>query len=158
MTLVPEADTEIIDILNQALASTLDLQTWVKFFSYSTTGMGSLSLHQLLDQLFLQLQAWDCLISQQIVVLGGTAMISINKIEQNSQIPNYQLRTTAPQGRLLLLTEYMATYTKFIRFSSEVAKEVNDTNTAKQLVQISRSANQFLGLLEAHLPTHSDIS
>ena len=54
----PEVQVEVIDLLNQTLATTLDLKTQVKQAHWNVKGMQFYQLHQLFDEIATQLEKY----------------------------------------------------------------------------------------------------
>ncbi|ABW31066.1 DNA starvation/stationary phase protection protein Dps [Acaryochloris marina] len=151
LELAPEVQVEIIEILNQTLATTIDLRAKVKCACWNVKGMQFFALYQLFEHLASELDHFADLVGERIVTLGGVAMGTVQVATQRSEIPAYALRVMESKGYVILLAEFVSLYAKSLRASIEIATGLEEANTADLYREISRAVDKMLWMLEAHL-------
>jgi len=66
--------TQVIELLNQTLASTLDLKTQVKQAHWNVKGKDFYQLHELFDEIAAEVEEFIDLVAERITALGGYAL------------------------------------------------------------------------------------
>src|SRR5882757_9130940 len=76
---------EVIGLLNQRLAESIDLQTQCKQAHWNVKGPSFIGLHKLFDDVNEDVETYVDLIAERIVQLGGIAEGTIGAAEQRSR-------------------------------------------------------------------------
>lgn len=144
---------EINLILNQTLASTLDLKTQVKQAHWNVKGMNFYQLHELFDEMATELEEYIDMVAERVTALGGIALGTARIAASQSELPEYPLDILAGEDHLNALAERYAIYAASLRENIDKTDDLGDADTADLYTEISRSIDKRLWFLEAHLQT-----
>jgi starvation-inducible DNA-binding protein len=142
---------ELIQLLNQNLADTLDLKTQVKQAHWNVKGREFFQLHQLFDSVAGHLEEGTDLIAERVTALGGTALGTARMAAQNSTIPEYDLDAIKGEEHVRAVVKRLAKLAASVRAAIDQSDELGDKSTADLFTEISRQADKDLWFLEAHL-------
>lgn len=152
---IPEQTrTQVVEILNQTLADTIDLKMQFKQAHWNVKGMNFYQLHQLFDEIAIQLEAYIDLVAERVTALGLVAIGTARTVAQKSNIREYSLKTVAGQDHVAELADRLAFYGKTVRGAIAKTSNLGDLVTADIYTEISRTVDKYLWLLEAHLQQH----
>lgn len=143
--------SQIIETLNQTLASTLDLKTQVKQAHWNVKGMDFYQLHELFDQLASELEEYTDLFAERISALGGTALGTARIAAAVSGIPEYPIDIFDGKTHVTALADRYAPYAKLLRDGIAETDDLGDADTADLYTEVSRGIDKRLWFLEAHL-------
>ncbi len=115
---------EVIALLNQRLADCIDLQT--------------------------QCKGYVDLIAERIVQLGGIAEGTVGAVEGRSSLPDYPLALSGGMEHVAALSDALAAFGRTARIGIEEMNELEDTDSADLLTEISRGVDKWLWFVEAH--------
>ncbi len=146
-----EIRTQVVEILNQTLAATLDLKTQAKQAHWNVKGMNFYQLHELFDQLSGELEEFVDLVAERITALAGTALGTARIAATNSILPEYPLDAVDGKEHISALAERFAIYAEHLRSGIEQTDKLGDADTADLYTEISRGIDKRLWFLEAHL-------
>ncbi len=143
--------SEIIDLCNQQLADTADLQSQIKQAHWNVKGPEFISLHLLYDTLAEEVEGYIDLIAERVTQLGGYAMGTARMAAENSRLPEFP--TDAIQGldTVRALVERYAAYAASTRAAIDESDKSGDQSTADLFTEVSRGIDKGLWFLEAHL-------
>lgn len=143
--------TQVIALLNKALASTLDLYSQVKQAHWTVKGIQFYSLHLLFDEIATEIDGYTDEIAERITALAGTPLGTVRLASQNSILPEYELKAVAGEDHIKALTERLSEYGKLVREGIDETDDLGDADTADLLTGISRVIDKRLWFIEAHL-------
>ena len=146
-----QARNQLIAILNQSLANTIDLKTQAKQAHWNVKGANFLQLHELFDQIATQLDGYADTIAERVTALGGVAMGTVRTVVAGSAIAEFPLDITAGKDYVVALADRLAVYGKMIRQDIEKTAQLGDAGTSDLYTGISREVDKSLWFLEAHL-------
>jgi starvation-inducible DNA-binding protein len=146
-----ERRTELIELLNQSLADTLDLMTQTKQAHWNVKGKDFYQLHLLFDEIAGDLAGFVDLLAERATSLGGYAKGTARMAAEKSQLPEYPLEATGGKEHLTALVERFGAYTRHVRSAIDRAGQLGDQSTADVYTEVSRAADKQLWFLEAHL-------
>ena len=146
-----DARVQIIVILNQTLAATLDLKTQTKQAHWNVKGTDFYQLHQLFDELAGELEEYIDLVAERITALGGYALGTVRSAASDSILPEYPFDILDGKDHVTALADRFAPYAKHIREAIAKTDELGDADTADLYTEISRTIDKRLWFLEAHL-------
>lgn len=144
---------EAIQLLNQTLATALDLQTQIKQAHWNVKGSDFIQLHELFDELASEVLEHVDLVAERATSLGGQAYGTARVAAQQSLLPEYPLDTTAGAKHLVALSDRYAIYAKHLREAITKTADLGDQSTSDVYTELSRAADKRLWFLEAHLQT-----
>jgi starvation-inducible DNA-binding protein len=148
-----ETRTQVVALLNQTLALTLDLKTQVKQAHWNVKGMNFYQLHQLFDAIASQVEEYSDLIAERVTALGGTAMGTVRIAAQASTLPEYPFEIFDGKDHVAALADRLALYAQTVRSAIAQTTALSDADTADIYTEISRTVDKDLWFLEAHLQT-----
>lgn len=149
---IPESKRqELIQLLNQNLADTLDLKTQVKQAHWNVKGREFFQLHQLFDEVATHLEEATDLIAERVTALGGYALGTARLAVQNSTIPEYDLEITNGEDHVRAVVKRLAKLAANVRSAIDKSDDLGDKSTADLFTEVSRQADKDLWFLEAHL-------
>jgi starvation-inducible DNA-binding protein len=149
--LPPEIRVDVIIMLNQALACTVDLRSQVKQACWNVKGKDFIPLHTLFTTIAATLDTYADLVAERIAVLGGVVMGTARLAVSLSQLPEYPSALVEGNDHVVALVERFARYATVMRGGITQAADVEDAGSAAIYTDISRGVDKQLWLLEAHL-------
>ena len=149
--LAVEVRQKIVTILNQTLATSLDLKTQAKQAHWNVKGLDFYQLHELFDTLAGELEGYVDMIAERITALGGTAMGTARMAAEASLITEYPDDVVDGIEHITALAERYATYGAHLRSAIAQTEDLGDADTADLYTEISREIDKRLWFLEAHL-------
>ena len=149
--LPPEIRLDVIILLNQTLACTVDLRSQVKQAGWNVKGKDFVPLHALFAAMATDLEAYSDLMAERIAMLGGVVMGTARTATLRSQLPEYPSALVEGNGHVQALVERFAHYAMVIRGGITLAADVEDAGSAAVYTDISRGVDKQLWVLEAHL-------
>lgn len=146
-----KARAQLIDLLNERLATAIDLEYQAKQAHWNVKGPRFIALHELFDQVAESAEEAVDELAERAVQLGGTARGSIRLAAKASALDEYPLDIVDGDAHVKALATAMAAYGKQIRAGIELAAKLGDANTSDLFTEISRTADKQLWMVEAHL-------
>src|SRR5262245_32558867 len=147
--LPPEIRVDIITLLNQTLACTMDLHSQVKQACWNVKGKDFIPLHALFTTIAAALDAYADLVAERIAVLGGVVMGTARMAATLSQLPEYPSALVEGNDHVVALVERFAHYATMMRGGITQAADVEDAGSAAVYTDISRGVDKQLWVLEA---------
>jgi len=142
---------EMIDLCNQQLADTADLQSQIKQAHWNVKGPEFIALHKLYDELAEEVEGYVDLIAERVTQLGGYAMGTARMAAANSRLPEFPTDATAGLDTVKELVARYAAYAATTRAAIDEADKSGDMATADLFTEVSRGIDKGLWFLEAHL-------
>jgi starvation-inducible DNA-binding protein len=149
--LPPEIRVDVIALLNQTLAYTLDLRSQVKQACWNVKGKDFIPLHALYTTIAAALDVYADLMAERIAVLGGRVMGTVRMAATLSQLPEYPSALVEGNDHVVALVERFAHYATVMRGGITQAADVEDAGSAAVYTDISRGVDRQLWVLESHL-------
>jgi starvation-inducible DNA-binding protein len=140
----------VIRLLNERLASTIDLALQAKQAHWNVKGANFIPLHELFDEIAESLHELSDELAERAVSLGGTAYGTVQVIARDSHLPAYSLELSLGCDHVQALTAALAQFGKSVRSAITAADELGDAGTADLFTQASRTVDKLLWKLEAH--------
>lgn len=131
-------NTALIELLNAALATAIDLELAAKQAHWNVKGPSFLSLHQLFDQVYEQAGEWADGLAERAVQLGGAA---------------YPGKATAAPAanHLAAISERLAGFADQTRAAIRTAAELGDDVTSDLFNEVTAGADKQRWMVHAHL-------
>jgi starvation-inducible DNA-binding protein len=149
--LPPEIRLDVIKMLNQTLAYTLDLRSHVKQACWNVKGKDFVSLQTLFTKIAAELDTYAELAAERIAVLGGVVMGTAHTAALLSKLTEYPAALVEGADHVTALVERFAHYATVMRSGIALAADVEDAGSAAVYTDLSRGADKQLWLLETHL-------
>ncbi len=146
-----EAREQLVELLNQSLADTLDLKTQVKQAHWNVKGMNFIALHEMFDTFAGTLENYVDMLAERVTALGGIARGTARIVAQTSSLPEYDLTAEDGRAHLQALAARYGQYAAAVRRNIDRTTELGDADTADLFTEISRQIDKDLWFIEAHL-------
>ena len=141
---------QMIGMLNQTLASALDLMLRTKEAHWNVRGANFIALHKFFDELNDVMREHADTVAERITSLGGQAEGRLPQIAEKTKLPEYPVETKA-EDHLDTLAKSFAALGKECRANIDKADEAGDQNTADMYTAVSRDLDKYLWMIEAHI-------
>ncbi len=143
--------SELVAMLNQSLADTLDLAYQTKQAHWNVKGYNFYGLHLLFDDLHGQLIGYVDDFAERAVTIGGHALGTIRIAGSASHLDEYPLYATDSKVHVEALVDRYSEYTNRVRDALRKAEKLGDQDTADLYTSVSRAIDKALWMLTAHL-------
>ncbi len=149
--MAPEIRLDVITMLNQTLACTVDLGSQVRQACWNIKGKDFSVLHPVFATMLDELQTYTDMVAQRITVLGGVVMGTVRMAARQSKLPEYPDTVMEGDGHVLALVERFGRYAVTLRDDIALTADVEDAGSAAIYTDISRGVDKQLWVLESHL-------
>ncbi|EFL89762.1 DNA starvation/stationary phase protection protein Dps [Ahrensia sp. R2A130] len=139
-----------IDLLQKSLADTTDLFLAIKQAHWNLKGAAFIGVHKLLDDEAAKIQDFVDTIAERLVILGGTAHGTSQKVVENSSMEAYPLDIQKWDEHVDALKERYMEIGKHIRARMAEAGEAGDEDTADLFTEVSRGIDKGAWFIGAH--------
>ena len=141
----------LVDLLNQTLADTLDLKTQVKQAHWNVKGMQFIALHEMFDGFATVLEGYIDMVAERVTTLGGVARGTARIAARESNLSEYDLDAVSGEAHVRALAQQYGQYASAVRAAIAEAEANGDADTADLYTEISRQIDKDLWFLDAHL-------
>ncbi|MBK7962083.1 MAG: DNA starvation/stationary phase protection protein Dps [Bdellovibrionales bacterium] len=142
---------QITNILNQHLASAIDLSFQAKQAHWNVKAENFTELHEVFDTIYETISASVDEIGERISQLGGQAEGTIQVATKKTYLKPLTLGFNKGPDLVSALADAVAVYGKCLRKSIEEMGPLKDAVSGDMLTQIARSVDKQLWILESHL-------
>jgi starvation-inducible DNA-binding protein len=142
--------SELNALMNQRLASAVDLQTQMKQAHWNVKGPSFIGLHELFDKVDEAVESYVDMIAERIVQLGGVAEGTARVAASRSQLEEYPLVLAEGLAHVEAVARALSTFGHEARTLIHEADELDDAVTADLFTEISRGIDKWLWFVEAH--------
>ncbi len=142
--------SELNALMNQRLASAVDLQTQMKQAHWNVKGPSFIGLHELFDKVARSVESYVNRIAARIVQLGGIAEGTARVSAARSLLEEYPLTIADGVAHVGAVARALSTFGHEARSTIHEATELDDADTADLFTGISRGIDQWLWFIEAH--------
>ena len=148
---LPEASRrEAVGLLNQRLADCIALQTHCKQAHWNVKGPAFIGLHKLFDEINESVEEYVDLIAERVVQLGGIAEGTVAIVAERTKLIDYPLALSAGSEHVAALSDALSGFGRTARMGIEEMNELEDSDSADILTEISRGVDKWLWFVEAH--------
>lgn len=141
---------ELNTLMNQRLASAIDLQMQMKQAHWNVKGPNFIGLHELFDKVAEAVEEYVDQIAERIVQLGGIAEGTVRVSASRSELDEYPLTISEGPAHVDAVTTALADFGKNARLTIDEANGFDDADTADLFTEISRGIDKWLWFVEAH--------
>ncbi|KOP25428.1 recombinase RmuC [Hapalosiphon sp. MRB220] len=142
---------QLIDILNQTLATTIDLKTQIKQAHWNVDITKSYNLHELFNEIAIELDLYIDLLAQRVTTLGGLAIGTARSAAGLSVLPEYPLNIIEGKDHVSSIAERLAIYGNLLWENIDRTAVLGDADTAYLYAEVSMVVDKRLWFLDAHL-------
>jgi starvation-inducible DNA-binding protein len=141
----------LIDILNQRLATAIDLRLQAKQAHWNVRGPRFIALHELFDQIASAGSRFQDLLGERVAQLGGFAAGTVEAVGAGSSLASYPLELSWEQDHVHCVADSLARFASSMRAGIGDAQRHDDEVTVDLLIEIARDTDKLLWFVEAHL-------
>jgi len=142
--------SKLNSLMNQQLASAVDLQTQLKQAHWNVKGPSFIGLHELFDQVDEAVESYVDMIAERIVQLGGIAEGTARVAAARSRLPEYPLNIADGIAHVQAVAKVLGCFGQEARESIQEATDLEDADTADLFTEVSRGLDKWLWFVEAH--------
>ena len=142
--------SELNALMNQRLASAVDLQMQMKQAHWNVKGPSFIGLHELFDKVDEAVESYVDMIAERIVQLGGIAEGTVRVAASRTRLPEYPLAIAEGMAHVEAVARALSTFGQEARATIDEADELEDADTADLFTEVSRGIDKWLWFVEAH--------
>jgi starvation-inducible DNA-binding protein len=142
--------TELNALLNQRLASAVDLQSQLKQAHWNVKGPNFIGLHELFDKVAEAVENYVDEIAERIVQLGGVAEGTVRMAAARTRLTEYSPEISEGPAHVEGVARALSTFGAEARGTIDEANALDDADTADLFTEISRGIDKWLWFVEAH--------
>ena len=142
--------SELNKLMNQRLASAVDLQMQMTQAHWNVKGPSFIGLHELFDKVDEAVESYVDMIAERIVQLGGIAEGTVRVSAARSRLVEYPLEIADGMAHVEAVARALSTFGQEARSSIEEANALDDADTADLFTEVSRGTDKWLWFVEAH--------
>jgi starvation-inducible DNA-binding protein len=137
-------------LMNQRLATAVDLQMQMKQAHWNVKGPNFIGLHELFDKVAEGIESYVDLIAERIVQLGGIAEGTVRISASRTHLSEYPLQIAGGMAHVEAVVRALSTFGEEVRTTIEEANAFDDAGTADLFTEISRGIDKWVWFVEAH--------
>ena len=142
--------SELNTLMNQRLASAVDLQMQMKQAHWNVKGPSFIGLHELFDKVDEAVESYVDMIAERIVQLGGIAEGTVRVATARTRLAEYPLQIADGMAHVQAVARALSTFGEQARRTIEEANVLDDADTADLFTEVSRGIDKWLWFVEAH--------
>jgi starvation-inducible DNA-binding protein len=142
--------SELNALMNQRLASAVDLQSQMKQAHWNVKGPSFIGLHELFDKVDEAVEDYVDKIAERIVQLGGIAEGTVRVSAARSRLVEYPLTIADGMAHVEAVARALSTFGQQARTTIDEANALDDADTADLFTEVSRGLDKWLWFVEAH--------
>lgn len=146
-----ETRDKVATLLNQTLASTIDLKTQTKQAHWNVKGKDFYQLHEFFDEMAGELEQYVDMVAERVTALAAVALGTVKIAATNSILEDYPITAVTGKEHLTALADRYAAYGAHLRKAIDLAENLGDADTADLYTEISRTIDKRLWFIESHL-------
>lgn len=151
VTIDEAARGQIINGLNDLLASVIDLTYQVKQAHWNVRGEQFMSRHLMFDNLYTHLVSSGDMIAERVGQLGGYARGTVRMSSASSALSEHDTEAVQGQEHVRSLTERYSELGTLLRQQIRSCEEMKEPVTVDLCTEVLRSLELDLWFLESHL-------
>ena len=141
---------ELNALMNQRLASAVDLQMQLKQAHWNVKGPSFIALHELFDKVAEAVEDYVDMIAERVVQLGGTAEGTVRVAAARTRLAEYPLQIAEGLTHVEAVARALSTFGQEARTTIEEASALDDADTENLFTEVSRGLDKWLWFVEAH--------
>ena len=142
--------TQLNALMNQRLASAVDLQMQMKQAHWNVKGPSFIGLHELFDKVAEAVEGYVDQIAERIVQLGGVAEGTVRMAASRTRLTEYSPEISEGMAHVEGVARALSTFGQEARNTINEAEELDDAGTADLFTEISRGIDKWLWFVEVH--------
>ena len=149
---LPEGVREqVVGLLNERLASAIDLAAQAKQAHWNVKGSQFIALHKLFDDIHDAIEQYADLLAERVVQLGGIAEGTVPIVAQRSGLTGYPRTIADGPEHVNALAGALAEFGARMRRAIDETDDLGDRGSSDICTEISRGIDKWLWFVEAHV-------
>ncbi len=140
----------VASLLNQHLASAIDLQLQAKQMHWNVKGSNFIGLHKLFDDVAEMMEGFVDDLAERAVQLWGSAEGGLGAVAETSQLAKTPSGPITGEQAVDFLSDSLAKFGTLVREAIGEAEKHGDMDTADLYTEVSRGVDKQLWFVEAH--------
>jgi starvation-inducible DNA-binding protein len=141
---------ELNTLMNQRLASAVDLQLQLKQAHWNVKGSSFIGLHELFDRVAEAVEGYVDQIAERVVQLGGVAEATVRLAASRTHLTEYSTEISEGLAHVESVARALSTFGAETRSMIDEANALDDADTADLFTEVSRGIDKWLWFVEAH--------
>lgn len=141
---------QIVELLNQSLADTIDLKSQLLQAIWHVRGLHFYQFYLLFNGISEQLEAQSRVLTERISALASTPLVTVRVAAQSSQLAEFPFHVVTVEELVQALAHRVALYSKSVRLGILQTTDLGDASTARVYAEIAQVVDHHLWLLESH--------
>ncbi len=141
---------ELVGLINQRLASAVDLQLQMKQAHWNVKGPNFIGLHELFDKVAEAVEDYVDTIAERVVQLGGIAEGTVRMAGLRSRLAEYPTDIADGSAHVGAVARALSTFGKEARDTIDEANALDDAASADLFTEVARGIDKWLWFVEAH--------
>ena len=137
-------------LMNQRLASAIDLQMQLKQAHWNVKGPSFIALHELFDKASEEVEGYVDTIAERIVQFGAIAQGTVRNSAAATELADYPAAIADGLAHVEAVARALSTFGSEVRSMIREANLFEDAATADIFTEISRGIDKMLWFVEAH--------
>ena len=146
-----ETRERVVGLLNQQMADTFDLFSQTKQAHWNVKGKNFIAVHELFDSVHARMQEQIDIIAEQVQILDGVALGTLEAAAKASRIKPYPTDLTRAEDHIKAVAERLRDLGGALREAIDTVDAAGDADTADLFTAASRAADKDLWFLQSHL-------
>ena len=143
---------EMASLLNETMASGIDLTLAVKQAHWNLKGSGFIGVHELLDDVADRMRERVDVMAERAVIIGGVARGTVQTAAEHTKLDAYPEDVIDIDAHLQHLSDRFVSYGKQVREAIDAAGDAGDEDTADLFTEVSRGIDKDAWFIGANLP------
>ncbi len=139
-----------VELLNKHLAAAIDLHAQVKQAHWNVRGSSFSAVHELFDNVAIEVETYSDLIAERAAALGGTAHGTVHVAAERSFLIPYPLGVAEARQHIFALSQAVSAFGQSAREAIGLSTTHGDPVTADLFTQVARGMDRQLWLIESH--------
>jgi starvation-inducible DNA-binding protein len=142
---------QVVGLLNDRLASAIDLAAQAKQAHWNVKGSQFIALHRLFDEIHDGVEEYADLLAERVVQLGGIAEGTVGIVAQRSNLTGYPRAIADGPEHVNALAGALAEFGARMRRAIDETDDLGDRGSSDICTEISRGIDKWLWFIEAHV-------
>ena len=147
-----QVQAQMVDLLNERLADSIDLTLAVKEAHWNLRGSGYIGVHELLDEVADRLREQSDLMAERAAIMGGYARGTTEATAKSKTLAPYPVELTDLQSHVRELVSRFKDHGAKVREAISTADEAGDDDVADLFTEVSRELDKDAWFIGANAP------
>jgi starvation-inducible DNA-binding protein len=147
-----QVQAQMVDLLNERLADSIDLTLAVKEAHWNLRGSGYIGVHELLDEVAGRLREQSDLMAERAAIMGGFARGTTEVVAKSKTLKPYPVELTDLKTHVRELVHRFKDHGAKVREAIDTAGDAGDEDTADLFTEVSREIDKDAWFIGANAP------